>query len=99
VGVEALGVAVELDGAFVALEALVGHADRLALHFIQSGAAADRLIVSATTTWAAAMSDTPSLLEEWRKAHSIFAHRSIRTPTISPSPSRDRPTAPRSTST
>jgi hypothetical protein len=47
-GVEALGVPVELDGALVALEALVGHQDRLALHFIQSGAGADVLIVSAT---------------------------------------------------
>jgi hypothetical protein len=47
-GVEALGVPLELDGALVALEALVSHQDRLALHFIQSGAGADVLIVSAT---------------------------------------------------
>jgi hypothetical protein len=35
-GVEALGVPIEFDGVFVTLEALVGHRDRMALHFTQS---------------------------------------------------------------
>jgi hypothetical protein len=52
-GVEALGVSIDnLDGANVALEAMVGHRDRLAVHFVQSssrdGRDASELIVSAT---------------------------------------------------
>jgi hypothetical protein len=35
-GVAALGVPLEIDGTFVTLEALVGHRDRLAVHFLEA---------------------------------------------------------------
>ena len=35
-GVAALGVPLKIDGTFVTLEALVGHRDRLAVHFLEA---------------------------------------------------------------